>query len=138
MYLLATAATLLCLGARSRGIIWSEVNGVVQCRFVGGEASEIGEIEFDAVGQRATFSERGFCEVVVGGAAFLPEALFVRVGFTDQELDAHGPVGQRCNPPQSFCDKLLVAQQFYRELRVDLMSGKPVEQVLAGSELVSN
>jgi hypothetical protein len=112
---------------------------MVYCRYVGGEASNIGDIEFDAVGQRATFSERGFREVVAGGAAFLPLELFDQVGFTQEELDHHGPIGLRYLPPENFCNKLMVAQQFFRGLREELLSGKSVEEVLAanGGELVA-
>lgn len=112
---------------------------MVVCNYIGGEASELGHIEFDAVGQTANLSERGFREVILGGAAFLPKPLFKRVGFTEKELDEQGPLGLRHLPSESFCNKLIIAQQFYRELRAELESGVPVEEVLAaleGSEVV--
>ena len=104
---------------------------MVHARYVGGEVSELGEIEFDTIGQRATLSEKGFREVILGGAAFLPQATFDRVGFTEEELQHQGPLGQRYLPHEDFCNKLAIAHQFYRELRQELEGGKSVEEVLA-------
>ncbi len=88
---------------------------MISCRYVGGGCSELGEREFDTVGQRAMLSEEGFKEAVLGRAAFIAEADFAKVGFTEDELATHGNFGSRIDPPQSFCDKLATAQQFYRE-----------------------
>lgn len=104
---------------------------MIACRFVGGDFSLVGDREFDAVGQQATFSEQGFKDVVFGGAAFIPEEDFLRIGFTEQELETYGPAGQRFNPPQSFCDKLGAAHQVYRDLKSRMLV--QAQQVLAES-----
>jgi hypothetical protein len=104
---------------------------MIFCRYIGGEVSQIGEIEFDSIGQRATFSERGFRDIVLGGAAFLPVSMFDRLRFTDTELEKHGPIGARYFPPDTFCNKLLTAQQLFRELRDEFLAGKSIEDILA-------
>ena len=95
---------------------------MVSCRFVGGDCCEVGEREFDAVGQRAAFSEATFRDVVVGGAAFIIEEDFKKVGFTKEELAQHGSFGDRYDPPSSFCDKLFLAQEIFRETRKSLLA----------------
>jgi hypothetical protein len=104
---------------------------MVTCVYVGGESSAIGDREFDAIGQKAVFSEKGFGEVLLGGAAFIPQKMFDGIGFTEEELGEYGPIGSRYDPPQSFCDKLATAQHFFHELRSELASGKQPEDVLA-------
>lgn len=90
---------------------------MVNCRYVGGDCSEVGEREFDTVGQRATFSEELFSEVLLGGAAFITERDFAKVGFTDLELDTFGPCGMRIDPTPEFVEKMEVARQFYLDTR---------------------
>ena len=94
---------------------------MISCRYVGGDASEIGDREFDTVGQKASLSETGYREAVLGGAAFIPESSFDKLGFSQDELDSFGPVGMRMNPPASFCDKLMVAQELFREIRSEMI-----------------
>ena len=91
---------------------------MVICRYVGSGCSEIGDREFDAVGQCASFSEQGFREAVLGNAPFITEAEFEKIGFDDGELSLYGPQGSRVDPPQSFCDKLATAQEAFRDLRL--------------------
>lgn len=102
---------------------------MIACRYVGGGCSTVGDREFDAVGQRAVFSERSFCEVVLGNAPFITEEDFNKVGFTADELSLHGPSGARVDPPQSFNDKLGMAQQMFRDMRARVES--EVSAVLA-------
>jgi hypothetical protein len=102
---------------------------MISCRYVGGDSSEIGEREFDAVGQRAAFSEQGYREAVLGGAAFITEEDFRKISFTVDEINLHGPVGMRVDPPTSFCEKLARAQQIYREDRSRMLVN--AEAVLA-------
>lgn len=93
---------------------------MISCRYVGGDSSEIGDREFDTVGQKASLSETGYREAVLGGAAFIPEATFDKVGFSQEQLDMYGPVGLRMDPPADFCDKLMVAQELFREIRSEM------------------
>lgn len=95
---------------------------MVNCVYVGGEASEIGDREFDAVGQKAQFSESGFVDAVLGGAAFLPESEFNRIGMTAEEIRKYGPAGERDNPPGSFIAKLSRAHEVYRNLRSQIQA----------------
>lgn len=95
---------------------------MIACRYVGGDCSQIGDREFDAVGQRAVFSEQGFREAVLGNAPFIVEEDFSKVGFTADELSMHGQSGARMDPPQSFNDKLTMAQQMFREVRARMES----------------
>lgn len=94
---------------------------MISCRYVGGDASMIGDREFDAVGQRAVLSEQGYREAVLGGAAFIPEEAFQKIGFTPVQLDQYGPVGLRLEPPAEFCDKLILSQQVFRDIRDDML-----------------
>ncbi len=105
---------------------------MIACHYVGGDASMIGDREFDEVGQKAVFSEEGYREAVLGGAAFVPESEFRRIGFAPEELAAHGPVATRIDPPQIFCDKLARAQQVFRDIRGRMaQEGNRGQQVLA-------
>src|SRR5690348_4266896 len=90
---------------------------MISCRYVGADSSLIGDREFDAVGQVAVFSEEGYRDAVLGGAAFIPETEFRRVSFTSEELEKFGPVGVRVDPTANFCDKLDLAHQIYRDIR---------------------
>lgn len=89
---------------------------MISCRYVGGDCSFLGEREFEAVGQRAMLSEDGYRDAVLGGAAFIPESDFFKIGFTTEELAANGPVGIRVDPPQAFNEKLARAQQVFRDI----------------------
>ena len=95
---------------------------MIACRYVGSGCSQVGDREFDTVGQRAVFSEQGFREVVLGNAPFIAEEDFKRVGFTPDELSMYGQSGMRVDPPQSFNDKLGMAQQIFREVRARMES----------------
>lgn len=55
-------------------------------RFVG-SSTDIGERRFDAVGQRAEFSEEAFANILLGGGAFIPEPVFEGLGIPQSELD---------------------------------------------------
>jgi hypothetical protein len=93
---------------------------MVKCRYVGGDCSTIGlgdgEVEYDTIGQRATMTERGFREAVLGGAPFIPDEYFDRVDFTPQELSQWGQVGVRVDTSTRFEEKLGVAQEMFRDL----------------------
>ena len=95
---------------------------MIACRYVGSDCSQVGDREFDTVGQRAVFSEQGFREVVMGEAAFIVEEDFKRVGFTSDELSMYGQSGMRVDPPQSFNDKLSLAQQIFHDMRARMAS----------------
>ena len=88
---------------------------MIACRYVSGDCSQIGEREFDTVGQRAVFSEQGFREAILGHAPFITEEDFRKIGFTEDELSVHGQSGARVDPPQPFNDKLALAQQTFRD-----------------------
>jgi hypothetical protein len=90
---------------------------VISCRYVGGDSSFIGDREFDSVGQRAALSEQTYLEAVLGGAAFISEEDFKRINFTQGELDKYGSIGSRFSATSSFLEKLVVAQEIYRETR---------------------
>lgn len=89
---------------------------MIACRYVSADSSEIGEREFDAVGQKAVFSESQYRDVVLGGAAFLPEEEFLKLGFTEVELEKFGQIGVRVDPTESFCNKLIRGQERFREI----------------------
>ena len=102
---------------------------MILCRYVGGDCSELADREFDTVGQRATLSEQGFLEAVIGGAPFIPEKDFLNIGFTETELMMHGPSGSRFDPPQEFNNKLLLAQRIFADVRGQIL--KDPHQILA-------
>ncbi len=89
---------------------------MISCRYVGSDCSYLGDREFDAVGQMATLSEEGFREAILGGAVFIPEESFHKVGFTEDELKQFAESGMRCDPTESFVNKLALAQLMYGEL----------------------
>lgn len=93
---------------------------MISCRYVGSSFTEIGDREFDTVGQRAVFSEKVFRTVILGGGTFITEEQFNRIGFTHDELSRHGASGDRFNPPASFCQKLEVAQSIFRDMLYQL------------------
>lgn len=99
---------------------------MISCRYVGGDCSQIGDREYDAVGQRATMSEQSFREAVLGGAPFIPEEQFALRGFTPEELGKYGPSGERIDPPASFCDKLMACQQVYHDIRARMLRNEPL------------
>lgn len=104
---------------------------MISCRYVGSDCSQIGEREFDTIGQRAVLSEQGFREAVLGGAAFIPEEDFVKRGFSAEELAAHGPAGIRIDPPHSFTLKVDMAQQVFRDIRGRMGSEVGGQEVLS-------
>lgn len=96
---------------------------MISCRYVGSDCCMIGDREFDAIGQRAVFSEQSFREAVLGNAHFIAEEDFLRCKFTSEELEAHGRSGDRIDPPASFCEKVNLAQAMWRDARRRLESG---------------
>ena len=102
---------------------------MISCRYVGGDESSVGDRDFDTFGQKASFSEQSFKEVVLGGAAFIPEEAFQKLGITDKELEKWGSAGMRPEAPESFANKLLAGQQVYLDI-LNRMQATP-EQVLA-------
>jgi hypothetical protein len=103
---------------------------MISCRYVGNDSSMIGDREFDVIGQRAVFSEQGYREAVLGGAAFIPEEDFKKLDLTQSELDEFGPVGSRVDPTNSFCVKTIRGQQIFREIRDRMLLGES-QSVLA-------
>lgn len=102
---------------------------MISCRYVGGDSSCIADREFDAVGQKAALSEEGYRDAILGGAAFIPEKQFESLGFTSDELEKFGPLGVRVDPTDSFCRKLSLGQQIFRDIRDQLLVGD--QRVLA-------
>jgi hypothetical protein len=90
---------------------------MILARYAGSGCSEIGDREFNAVGQQAEMSEQSFIDAVIGGAIFIPEEYFLAIGFTDEELAQYGTFGERINPTDSFSSKLALAQQRCLEIR---------------------
>ena len=88
---------------------------MITCVYVGGDCSQIDDREFDSVGQRASFSEQTFRDAILGGAAFIREEDFSKLGFTEEEISVYGPFGTRVDVPQSFGEKLATAQQIFRD-----------------------
>jgi hypothetical protein len=95
---------------------------MIGCVYISADCSVIGDREFDCIGQKAVFSESGYREAVLGGSGFIPETEFSKIGFTEQELKEHGPVGMRCDPPADFCNKLHLAQEIFRDIRARMVS----------------
>lgn len=103
---------------------------MIDCRYVGGIASEIGDREFDTVGQLASLSEQGFKEAVNGGAAFILSEDFDRCNFLPEDLDKYGNSGQRIDPSSTFSNSLALAQSIYRSTKQRLSAG----EVITGSD----
>lgn len=99
---------------------------MIQCFYVGNDCSQIGDREFDGIGQKASFSEKGFREAVLGGAAFIPAGEFERIAFDAESLAVYGPLATRVNPPSSFVTKVDQAQQVFRDIRTRMRSEGPM------------
>jgi len=100
---------------------------MIDCRYVSSDSCEIGLREYDAIGQRATFSEEGYREVVLGRGAFIPEAEFQKLKFTPLELEKFGPAGSRPRElPAEFLEKLYRGQQAFRDIRDRMLGGSSV------------
>lgn len=95
---------------------------MVHCRYVGNEGCEIGDREFDAIGQVAVFSEQLFADVIRGGAAFITDKDFQKLGITAEEIAAYGHAEGRDIAPASFNQKVELAQQVFRDTRALLAS----------------
>lgn len=85
-------------------------------RFVGA-VSYVGDTLFDRLGQRAQFTPEQFQQVMKGGAAFIPEQDFQRLGFTQQEIMLYGSTGAFPEPPADFVDKRSRARELAQALR---------------------
>lgn len=111
---------------------------MVHCRYVGNGDSQVGEREFDAIGQVAVFSESLFADVVNGGAAFITDKDFQNLGFTQEELAAYGSAEGRDIAPASFSQKVERAQQVFRDTRALLSSESSAQTFLSDvSESIS-
>ena len=100
---------------------------MIKCVYVGGDSCEIGNREFDAVGQTAEFSESEFRDVVLGRAPFIPEEDFARVGFTEEELKKWGKPGERFETSDLFTGKLALAHDMFRDLYARTQNGEAVD-----------
>jgi hypothetical protein len=107
---------------------------MLTCRYVGGGASEIGDREYEAIGQYGEFSEEQFSSIIRGGAAFLPESEFDKVGFTQEELDLSGPFGSRDSGDANFQAKLAAAQAAYADIRNRIIAGEPISSIVGSQE----
>ena len=94
----------------------------------------MGDVEFDTVGQRATFPESIFRDVLLGGGKFVVESKFQKVGFTQKELSDYGPFGERIFPSASFESKLNDAQTECEKVVAALKGGFPVNAAIAAGE----
>lgn len=92
---------------------------MIDCRYVG-ELSFIGDRRFDSIGQRAVLAEAQFEEVLLGGAAFIKEDDFRKIGFTDEEIAAYGSSIGFADFPQTFGEKLSIARQVFHDTRATL------------------
>lgn len=103
---------------------------MIRCKYVGSMSCDIGDREFDAVGQEAEFSEQGFKEAVLGGAVFIPNEYFDLCNFLPEHVQQYGPSGVRIDPPQVFMNSLAVAQDTYKAFRQRMLNG----EVILGSD----
>lgn len=100
---------------------------MIKCVYVGGDSCEIGNREFNAIGQAAEFSEAEFRDVVLGRASFILEEDFRRIEFTDDELKKWGAPGERFETSASFADKLALAHGMFRDLHARVLRGEAVD-----------
>lgn len=97
---------------------------MVTCRYVGLGCAQVGELEYDTIGQRASFSEDVFYQVILGGAEFLPEEEYQRAGFTAEDIRAYGAMGERVDSSDSFLSKVDFAHKSCSDLRLDLLRSR--------------
>ncbi len=95
---------------------------MVHCRYVGNDACEVGDREFDAIGQVAVFSEQTFADVIRGGGAFIADKDFQKIGITAEEIAAYGHAEGREIASASFNCKVDMAQQVFRDTKALLSS----------------
>lgn len=101
---------------------------MVHCRFVGNDEAQVGEREFSRIGEIAMFSEAIYQDTVIGGGAFIPEEDFKKIGFSADELAAHGHAEGRDEAPASFNQKVDLAQQVFRDLRNIMLSAEVLKR----------
>lgn len=104
---------------------------MISAVFVGSDSAFIGDTEYDEVGQKASFAEKFFVDVINGGACFIPQKSYEAIGFTADELAAYGPAGLRDNPTNDFCQKLALAQQVFRDLQSLLSREEDRQNILS-------
>lgn len=99
-----------------------------------GVKSLIGDREFSEFGQRAQFTEAQYEQAVKGGAAFIEEVSFKKIGFTVEEIAAYGSIAKRSLAPKGFLEKVEIAVQVFRDTRKLLREGRlVVEPAVADS-----
>ena len=81
-----------------------------------GTVAQVGDREFDAIGQKVVFTDQQYKEVI-RKIPFIPEDRFKRVGFTPEELAVYGHGGSRSFAPMSFLEKLGLALQVFRDMQ---------------------
>ena len=104
---------------------------MVYCRYVGNDESQVGDREFAAIGEIAMFSEALFIDAVRGGASFILEDEFKKIGFSAQELAAYGHAEGRDEATSSFNEKVEMAQQVFRDRLWRLSKEGSVEGIIS-------
>lgn len=84
-------------------------------RFVG-SFSTVADREFSRFGQWVDWDE-SYYRMIVRTAPFIPEADFVRIGFTSEELARYAEYSQRILAPDSFNSKAKQALMILRDVR---------------------
>lgn len=85
-----------------------------------GTVCQVGDRQFTSVGQKIELPEKEFLEIVRGGAVFVPEADFDKLGFTQQEITAYAADRYFGKLPDDYVAKLEQAREIYRDLRKNL------------------
>ena len=98
-----------------------------------GNYTEIGDRVFSRLGQSADWDE-AFYQQIIGGAAFIPNTEFKKIGFTQDELDRYADYGNRALAPASFNAKVKEATLVLCELR-EKLSTRAVPEEIASQEL---
>jgi hypothetical protein len=101
----------------------SEISTYVYVRRSGQGSTVRGDREFTSVGQRIELSEKDFDELVRGGGAFIPLALFEKAGFDDKDLIKYGP-GYYGDFDPNFLDKCAEAADMFRQLYQSVLLAK--------------
>jgi hypothetical protein len=91
----------------------------VEKYFFVGVVSHAGGLEYNAVGQRADFTDEYFRDVIVGGASFLPENDFNEIfsDFSTELLLTYGDPYFFGTPSQDYLDRVEKCRERVRQIR---------------------
>lgn len=86
-------------------------------RFVGNIPTYLGDVKYSKIGETVKLTEVSYCEIVEGGATFIPDRDFQRIFTVPSDVASFGDSPEhRANAPARFNACIAEAQQLFREI----------------------